>query len=133
MVLHNDRVQEMVYRLGDPACELSDEDRRVASWVLYMSWAMVEWKSLMLRGEEDCIGTDRMWQEALLEFYTEASSCVRGEHDFCDDLDRVQNPVGVCLRCGLERTSTPPLSKTPENPREKCGISTVRIDGNCNE
>lgn len=67
------------------------------------------------------------------EAAAEASGCVRGEHDFDDDLDRVQHPVSVCLRCGLERTNTPPLSKTPENPREKCGVSTVRIDGNCNE
>lgn len=133
MVLHNDRVQEMVYRLGDVSCELSQSDRELMSHLLYQSWSLVEWKSLMLRGEGDVAGTHRMWQEALLEFYAEASSCVRGEHDFDDDLDRVQHSVGVCLRCGLERTSTPPLSKTHENPREKCGVSTVRIDGNCNE
>jgi hypothetical protein len=110
MVLRNDYVQDLVYRLSDAGCELSQAERDLVSHLLYRSWGLVEWKSLMLRGEEDVIGTHGLWQEALLEFYAEASRCVRGEHDFCDDLDRVQHSVGVCLRCGLERPNTPPLS-----------------------
>ncbi len=75
-MLHNDRVQEIVNRLGDPYTELSAEDRDLMSWLLYKSWSLVEWKALHLRGEPDLLGTGPQWQEALFEFYR---SVERGE------------------------------------------------------
>lgn len=69
MVLRSDRVQEMVDRLMDPSVPLSDDDRELMSWVLYQSWALVEWKVLQLRGEPDVAGTNRLWQESSFEFF----------------------------------------------------------------
>ncbi len=83
MVLRSDRVQEMVDRLMDPSVELSTEDRDLMSWVLYKSWALLEWKVLSIRGEPELAGTNRMWQEGAFEFYDRVQKGL-GEEVFDD-------------------------------------------------